>query len=68
MVAHHTLENCAEQLSDLGFYDVYSPLELLKNLKVESHQYRTSTNYMKNGVTTIKLNDLYFDDPNLLKV
>ena len=63
LVAHHTLENCAEQLSDLGFYDVYSPLELLKNLKVESHQYRTSTNYMKNKVaTTIKLNDLYFDD------
>jgi len=63
ILAHHTLENCAEQLSDLGYFDVYSPLEVLKNFKLENHEYRTSLNYMKNKVEeTIKLNELYFDE------
>tara|TARA_A100001011_G_scaffold203783_1_gene212081 strand:- start:491 stop:1726 length:1236 start_codon:yes stop_codon:yes gene_type:complete len=63
IIAHHTLEHCAEQLSDLGFNESYSPLELLKNFKVQNHTYRTSQSYMKNKVdTTIKLSELYFDD------
>ena len=63
IIAHHTLENCAEQLSDLGFTDCYSPLEVLKNFKVEKHNYRTSQSYMKEKVaTTIKLSELYFDE------
>ena len=29
LIAHHTLEDCAEQLSDLGYENFYSPLESL---------------------------------------
>jgi len=63
VIAHHNLEQCAEQISDLGFNEIYSPLELLKNFKVENHSYRTTQNYMKNKVaTSIRLSELYFDD------
>ena len=36
---------------------------MLKNFKVEKHNYRTSQSYMKEKVaTTIKLSELYFDE------
>ena len=63
IIAHHTLGDCAEQLSDLGYDEFYSPLELLKNYIIEKHTHRTSQNYMKNKVTnSIKVNELYFDE------
>jgi len=63
IIAHHTLGDCAEQLSDLGYSEFYSPLELLKNYIIEEHNHRTSQNYMKNKVANaVKLNELYFDE------
>ena len=50
LIAHHTLDDCAEQLSDLGYDDFYSPLELFKNYKVENYSYRTSTEYMRKKI------------------
>ena len=47
IIAHHTLDDCAEQLSDLGYYDFYSPLELFINFKVENYSYRSSADYIK---------------------
>jgi hypothetical protein len=63
IIAHHTLENCAEELSDMGYYSVFSPLELLKNFKIEKYNYRSSQTYIRDKVNTaIKLNELYFDN------
>ena len=63
VIAHHALDDCAEQLSDLGYSNVYSPLELLKNYDVSKHSHRTSQSYMKRKVShSIKLNELYFDE------
>lgn len=64
IIAHHTLESCAEELFDLGYNNFFSPLELLKNFKVENHKYlRSSQNYIKEKVNSaIRLNELYFDN------
>lgn len=63
IIAHHTLDDCAEQLSDLGYYDFYSPLELFINFKVENYSYRSSADYIKRKIeNAIKINKIYFDD------
>jgi organic radical activating enzyme len=63
LIAHHTLDDCAEQLSDLGYDDFYSPLELFKNYKVDNYSYRTSTEYMRKKIeNAMKINQIYFDD------
>tara|TARA_X000000950_G_scaffold216684_1_gene260779 strand:- start:5928 stop:7160 length:1233 start_codon:yes stop_codon:yes gene_type:complete len=63
VLGHHTLGDCAEQLSDLGYNEFYSPLELLKSYNVDKHSHRSSNSYMKKKIANaIKLNELYFDD------
>jgi len=63
ILAHHTLGDCAEQLMDLGYTEIFSPLELLNNFEVMNYSYRTSQNYMKKKLANvIKLNEMYFDD------
>lgn len=63
VIAHHQLDDCAEQLIELGYKDIYSPLELLKKYNVEKFKHRTSQSYMASKVEhSKKLNELYFDD------
>ena len=47
IIGHHTLEDCAEQLSDLGYKDFYSPLKLFKKYNVDKYSHNTSQSYMK---------------------
>ena len=63
IMAHHTLEDGAEQLQDLGYQNFFSPLELLQSLDVDKYEYKVSKTYMKKKVkNSIKINKLYFDD------
>ena len=63
IMAHHTLEDGAEQLLDLGYKNFFSPLELLQSLDVDKYEYKVSKTYMKKKVeNSIKINKLYFDD------
>ena len=63
IIAHHTLEDCAEQLSDLGYSEFYSPLELIKNYDVSKHSHRVTQSYMATKVTNaVKVNEMYFDE------
>ena len=63
IIAHQSLDDCAEQLSDLGYSQFYSPLSLLKNYDVSKYSYCTPKSYMKNKIENIiKLNELYFDE------
>ena len=63
IIAHHNLGGCAEQLSDLGYSEFYSPIELYKNYDVGKYSHRTSHSYMKDKITnSIKLNELFFDE------
>ena len=62
IIGHHTLEDCAEQLSDLGYKDFYSPLKLFKKYNVDKYSHNTSQSYMKKKIeNAIKINELYFD-------
>ena len=47
IMAHHTLEDGAEQLLDLGYKNFFSPLELLQSLDVDKYEYKVSKTYMK---------------------
>ena len=62
IIAHQSLDDCAEQLTDFGYSDCYSPLNVLKDYKVENYSYLTSESYMQNKINNmIKINELYFD-------
>ena len=62
IIAHQSLDDCAEQLLDFGFSEFYSPLNILLDYKVEKYKYRISEDYMSNKIENIiKLNKLYFD-------
>lgn len=63
IIAHHALDECAEQLLEMGYKNIYSPLKILKTYDINKHKYRTSQSYMKRKVEhSINLNKLYFDD------
>jgi len=63
IIAHHTLDDCAEQLSDLNYSEFYSPLELFKAYDINKYTHRTSQSYMKKKIeNAIKINELYFDE------
>ena len=63
VIAHHALDECAEQLMEMGYRNIYSPLKILKTYDVSKHKHRTSESYMGRKVEhSIKLNELYFDD------
>jgi organic radical activating enzyme len=63
IIAHHTLDDCAEQLSDLNYSEFYSPLELFKAYDINKYSHRTSQSYMKKKIeNAIKINELYFDE------
>lgn len=63
IIAHHTLDECAEQLIDLGYSEFFSPLQLFENFDVEKYDYKISKAYMKKKIeNAIKINKLYFDD------
>ena len=63
IIANHNLDDCAEQLSDLGYSESYSPLQLFKNYDVSKYSHRTSQPYMEKKIeNAIKINELYFDD------
>ena len=62
IIAHHTLEECAEQLSDLGYDNYYAPLKLLENFRVDDFSYKTSNDYMKKKIeNAVSINKIYFD-------
>ena len=63
IIAHQSLDDCAEQLSELGYSEFYSPLKLLKDYDVSKYSYLTSQSYMKRKIENmLKLNELYFDE------
>ena len=63
VIAHHALDDCAEQLIEMGYKNIYSPLKLLKSYDVNKHKHRTTQSYMSRKVEhSIKLNELYFDE------
>jgi organic radical activating enzyme len=62
IIAHQSIDDCTEQLSDLGYSEFYSPLNLLKNYDVDKYKHRNSQQYMKNKISNIvKINELYYD-------
>ena len=63
IIAHQSLDDCAEQLLEMGYTQFYSPLNLLKKYKVEKYSYLISPTYMKNKIENIsRINELYFDE------
>lgn len=63
IIGHHTLEDCTEQLSDLGYTKFYSPLQLLENFDASKYSYRTTLDYMRKKIANaISINRLFFDE------
>ena len=42
IIAYHDIQKCLDPLSELGYDDFYSPLELLEKYDVGKHQYQIS--------------------------
>lgn len=63
IIAHQNLTDSSEQLSSLGYDDIYSPLELLKNFDVMKHNYKVTQSYMATKIEVSKKNhELFFDN------
>ena len=62
LIAHQNLQDCAEQISELGYNEFYSPLELLKNYDVSKYTHRVTQSFMAAKVdVSIKNHELFFD-------
>ena len=63
VIAHHNINDCSTQLGELGYNEIYSSLELLKNYNITDHKHRFTQEYMASKILiSKKTHDLYFDD------
>jgi len=57
------IQEAVEQLSELGYDEFYSPLELLEHYNVGKHQHRISQSYMEARILVYKKSHaVYFDE------
>ena len=63
IIAHHNIQDCARQLDELGYSEIYSSLELLKNYDVSKYEHRVTQPYMASKIlVSKKTHELYFDE------
>ena len=65
--AAQQIQDTVEQLSELGYDEFYSALELLENYDAGKHQYLTSTqSYMESRILVYKKShEAYFDEEKI---
>jgi len=62
LIASQHIQECAEQLTELGYSEFFSILELLEDYEIEKHQYRISQAYMSARLAVCKkTHEYYFD-------
>ena len=62
IIASQHVQECADQLTGLGYKSFFSPLSLIKNYDVNKHKHSVSSLYMKNRLDVCrKSHELYFD-------
>tara|TARA_B100000767_G_C19723971_1_gene518597 strand:+ start:358 stop:1590 length:1233 start_codon:yes stop_codon:yes gene_type:complete len=64
IIASQHIDDCTDQLTALGYNEFYSVLDLLKNFKVENHEYRISQPFMKARIAVCKKSHEYYFDEN----
>lgn len=62
IIAYHDIQKCLDPLSELGYDDFYSPLELLENYDLGKHQYQISQSFMKEKIEVNKKSHQYYFD------
>ncbi len=65
IIASQHIQDCVEQLTLLGYDEFYSPLELLKNYKIEKYSHKISNSYLKARIAVCtKSHEMYLNDEN----
>ena len=62
IIAYHDIQKCLDPLSELGYDDFYSPLELLEKYDVGKHQYQISQSFMSEKIAVNKKSHQYYFD------
>ncbi len=66
IIASHHIRDVDQQLTEMGYNDFYSALELFQNYKVEDHTHKISQSYMQSRIDSYKkTHEAYFDDNKL---
>lgn len=62
IIASQHIQECAEQLTKLGYSEFYSILDLLKDYDIKKYQYRVSQSYMSSRLAVCKKSHGYYFD------
>lgn len=63
LIASQHVQECADQLTDMGYNEFYSCLELLENYDVKKYTHKTTQEYMMSRIEVCKKSHkFYFDD------
>ena len=66
LIASQHIQECAEQLTRLGYSEFYSILDLLEIYDIKKHQYRISQAYMSARLAVCKkTHEFYFDEDKI---
>jgi organic radical activating enzyme len=66
IIASQHIQECADQLTDLGYDEFYSILDLLKNYDVKKYQYGVSQSYLSSRLSVCKKShEFYFDSDKI---
>jgi organic radical activating enzyme len=63
IIAFFNLDEPADQLSELGYSEFYSPLELLEDYDINKHKHRHKQSYIETKISiSKKSHSMYFDE------
>ena len=62
IVAYHNIDDCARQISEMGYSEIYSSLQLIENYKLNAYKHLIPQSYMQAKLSVSKAShSLYFD-------
>jgi molybdenum cofactor biosynthesis enzyme MoaA len=63
IIAHHNINDCVRQITELGYSEIYSSLQLIENYQLNKYKHIIPQSYMEAKISVSKAShSLYFDN------
>jgi organic radical activating enzyme len=63
IIAHHNINDCVRQITEIGYSEIYSSLQLIENYQLNKYKHIIPQSYMEAKISVSKAShSLYFDN------
>ncbi len=64
IIAYHNIDDCAHQIKEMGYNEIYSSLQLIENYKLDNYKHLIPQSYMKAKISVSKASHSFYFDKN----